>query len=198
MNRTPKVGQTFGVFCMAKYSDEFKLEVVLYCLDGRSFHETARHFNLDHSIVIRWVKLYQTHGIDSLRRKSSKAVYVVDFKQTAVLRLLAGESVKALAVELNLNYSILYQWLKAYNQYGIMGLYPKPKGRIPVSTVSDKSDKARKSNKARLSWQDKADADKTADELLAELAYMRAENAYLKKLDALIRQRQQSKPKTKR
>ena len=183
---------------MAKYSDEFKLGVVFYCLDGRSFCETAKHFNLDHSIVVHWVKLYQTHGIDSLRRKRSKTVYTVDFKQAAVFRLLAGESVKALAIELNLGDFNLRQWLKAYNQYGIMGLYPKPKGRIPVNTASDKSDEIAKSSKTRLSWQDKADADKTADELMNELAYLRAENAYLKKLDALIRQRQQSKPKTKR
>ena len=182
---------------MAKYSDEFKLEVVFYCLDRRSFCETARHFNLDRSIVIRWVKLYQTHGIDSLRRKCSKAVYTVDFKQAAVLRLLAGESIKALAIELNLNYSILYQWLKAYNQYGIIGLYPKPKGRIPVSTASDKSTKPTKS--AKISKADKARSvnDEHA-ELLRRIQYLEAENAYLKKLDALIHQRQQSKPKTKR
>ena len=182
---------------MAKYSDEFKLEVVFYCLDRRSFCETARHFNLDRSIVIRWVKLYQTHGIDSLRRKYSKAVYTVDFKQAAVLRLLAGESIKALAIELNLNYSILYQWLKAYNQYGIIGLYPKPKGRIPVSTASDKSTKPTKS--AKISKADKARSvnDEHA-ELLRRIQYLEAENAYLKKLDALIHQRQQSKPKTKR
>lgn len=182
---------------MAKYSDEFKLGVVFYCLDGRSFCETAKHFNLDHSIVVHWVKLYQTHGIDSLRRKRSKTVYTVDFKQAAVFRLLAGESVKALAIELNLGDFNLRQWLKAYNQYGIMGLYPKPKGRIPVNTASDKSDKAAKP--AKTSKVDKAQSQSNEHaNLLRRIQYLEAENAYLKKLDALIRQRQQSKPKTKR
>lgn len=32
---------------------------------------------------------------------------------------------------------------------------------------------------------------KSVDDLLAELAYLRAENDYLKKLDALIRQKEQ-------
>ncbi|WII95237.1 hypothetical protein LU276_02725 [Moraxella haemolytica] len=50
-------------------------------------------------------------------------------------------------------------------------------------------------SKPKSHWQTKPDNEKSVDDLLAELAYLRAENDYLKKLDALIRQKQQTKNK---
>ena len=97
-----------------------------------------------------------------------------------------------MAIELNIsNPSVLFQWLKAYQTHGIMGLTPKPKGRKSMTTSTNKSDKAAKKTKAnQTSTNEHA-------ELLRRIQYLEAENAYLKKLDALIRQKNQSKSKTK-
>ena len=43
----------------------------------------------------------------------------------------------------------------------------------------------------------KEDSDKTKEELLEELEYVRAENEYLKKLSALVQERKARKQKTK-
>ncbi|MDO5050499.1 MAG: helix-turn-helix domain-containing protein [Moraxella equi] len=62
MSRTPKLATqtpTFGVLFMAKYTTDFKLSVIEYYLNHHSYHQTAKHFNLDHKTVELWVKLYQ-------------------------------------------------------------------------------------------------------------------------------------------
>ncbi len=56
----------------------------------------------------------------------------------------------------------------------MLGLEPKSKGRVPMSK-----------NKHKYIV-DKPDHEKTTAELQRELLYLRAENAYLKKLDALL------------
>lgn len=63
-----------------------------------------------------------------------------------------------------------------------MGLTPNPKAEKQCQTNKTTS---------KPSWQAKPDNEKSVDDLLAELAYLRAENDYLKKLDALIRQKEQ-------
>lgn len=49
MNRTPKLAThtlTFGVLSMAKYTTDFKLSVIAYYLNGHSYKQTAKQFNL--------------------------------------------------------------------------------------------------------------------------------------------------------
>lgn len=83
-------------------------------------------------------------------------------------------SPKAAADQLNLpDCSILLQWLRLYRLNGINGLKPKPKGRKPVKKQHPPQTK-------------KADYLKTKEELLAELACLKAEMVALKKPDALI------------
>ncbi|WP_180659150.1 transposase, partial [Acinetobacter bereziniae] len=70
--------------------------------------------------------------------------------------------------------SLISVWRKIYQTDGMLGLEPKSKGRAPMSK-----------NKHKYIV-DKPDHEKTTAELQHELLYLRAENAYLKKLDALL------------
>ncbi|MDE2595237.1 MAG: helix-turn-helix domain-containing protein [Sphingomonadales bacterium] len=60
----------------------------------------------------------------------SPRVFSTDFKERAVLRLLAGEGFSALAVELGVRRKLLHDWAKAYRRDGVAGLNrkrgPKP------------------------------------------------------------------------
>ena len=171
---------------MTKYTIDFKLEVIDHYHNGLSCNQIANLFGIESSIVKNWVRLYQTHGIDGIRTRVSKTSYSPEFKHTAVLQLLAGKSIRTLAIELNIsNPSVLFQWLKAYQTHGIMGLTPKPKGRKAMTQSTNKKAKANQTSTNEHA------------ELLRRIQYLEAENAYLKKLDALIRQKNQSKPKTK-
>lgn len=60
----------------------------------------------------------------------SPRVFSTEFKERAVLRLLAGEGFSALAAELGVRRKLLHDWVKAYRRDGVTGLNrkrgPKP------------------------------------------------------------------------
>lgn len=183
---------------MAKHTTDFKLTVINHYLNGHSYTQTAKHFDLDKKCVELWVKLYQTHDIDGIKRRNTKAIYDTQFKHNAVLELMTGKSLTQLAIELNIsNPALLSNWLKSYKAFGIIGLEPKPKGRKPMSNKHNPNKSQSTINKgtSKPNWQTKPDHEKSVDDLLTELTYLRAENDYLKKLDALIRQKQQNQNK---
>jgi transposase-like protein len=83
---------------------------------------------------------------------------------------------------------VVSTWERQYHQGGITALAPKPRGR-PKQMKSPTSPKP---------LSDKTTEAKTLQELQRENEYLRAEVAYLKKLDALVRAKQQAvqtKPK---
>ncbi|EPH2246727.1 helix-turn-helix domain-containing protein, partial [Acinetobacter baumannii] len=51
---------------MAKYSQEFKLEVVQYYLSGFGRHQVSHKFGIHHSDVAKWVANYNNHGAEGL------------------------------------------------------------------------------------------------------------------------------------
>lgn len=63
----------------------------------------------------------------------SPRVFSTEFKERAVLRLLAGEGFSALAAELGVRRKLLHDWTKAYRRDGVAGLNrkrgPRPGGR---------------------------------------------------------------------
>ena len=53
---------------MSKYSNEFKLKVVKYCLDEHhSTRDAAKRFSIPaHSMIINWIRKYEEHGVEGL------------------------------------------------------------------------------------------------------------------------------------
>nr|WP_114258316.1 IS3 family transposase [Acinetobacter baumannii] len=122
---------------MAKYSQEFKLEVVQYYLSGFGRHQVSHKFGIHHSDVAKWVANYNNHGAEGLSRKNTNTVYTPEFKFKVIQSVLEqGLSVR-----------------EATNQFNLK------------NALNDR--------------------DKTQEQLLEELAYLRAENAYLKKPESL-------------
>lgn len=168
---------------MSKYDESFKLSVVSYYNSGVGYKRTGQHFGLHYSIVRHWVRLYDKHGVSGLRRRSSKSTYSVAFKHCLIQQVQLGQSLTEVSITHNLpTPSLLSNWLKAYKDSGINGLKPKPRGR-PI-------------NKKNVNHLDKADSEKSKEALLKELAYLRAENDYLKKLDALLREKAAKKKRS--
>ena len=54
---------------MAKYSQEFKLEVVQYYLSGFGKAATGQKFSVDHMAVQKWVTAFEQYGISGLSVK---------------------------------------------------------------------------------------------------------------------------------
>ena len=162
-----------------RYNLDFKLKVIAYYMQGHTGRATAEEFNLDNKIVIRWVKQYQSGGIEAIKPKTSKAYYSREFKHE-VITIMLSQGLSQLEVALKYNISspaLISHWHKAYRLQGMSGLTSKRKGRATMS---------------KPVITDKPDDEKTAAELKRELQYLRAENAYLKKLDALLKEKEQA------
>lgn len=163
---------------MAKYSHAFKLRVVNHYLsNGEGTQTIAKLFNISDSIVRKWIAIYKIHGKTGLRPCVTHQTYSVDFKLDVIKAVMDdGLSYSQVLAKFKLKETgMISTWLRRYREHGIEGLQPKPKGRSKIMSKS-------KPSKAKLS---KSDRDKTSAELLEELAYLRAENAFLKKLRAL-------------
>lgn len=173
---------------MSKYSEEFKLSIVQQYLTGvDGFKAIAHQHGFCPSMVFRWVGLYRAHGAEGLRKKCSH--YSMEFK-LAVLQCIWNDELSYLqaAIKFNIrNPSILSVWERNYRDGGIDALRPRPKGRPRNMTAPTTKPEPKRD-----------DENRSRDELLAELNQLRMENAYLKKLRALVQAQQKATPPAKR
>jgi len=125
---------------MAKYSLEFKLQIVTEYLSGKGSHASlAKKYQISSTTQIHdWVEMYKTFGVDGLARKREKATYSLDFKLNVVECYLTTEiTSKDLAASLGINNpALLTSWVSKYRKEGIDGLSGK-KGR-PAKMESHK------------------------------------------------------------
>lgn len=167
---------------MSKYSLSFKQSVVnsyLGSTDGSK--RVGDRFGIDHSTVRKWVASYEAHGSAGLSKKHGR--YDAQFKLSVLRRIWEdGLSYRQAAALFDIrNASCLSEWERCYQTGGIEALTPRRSGRrrsmpdplIPKPSPPTRSDEA-----------------KSREELLAELNYLRMENAFLKKLEALTREQQ--------
>lgn len=166
-----------------KYSWEFKLECVEKYLKGEEIKKREETFgtidNCRHK-VREWVRTYKIYGLEGLKHKPINKEWSAEERFELVSQVLAGKSSKSVAIEAGMNPSVLYQWVRRYKQYGYDGLQLR-KGRKPKDPDMSKKDKPKDL--------EKSDYEKLKL-LERENEYLRAENAYLKKLRALIVQKE--------
>ncbi len=161
---------------MAKYSNEFKLEIVKEYLEGSlGYNSLAKKYSISSCTTIRcWVQAYKTLGEKGLCKKHTKQVYTVQFKLD-VLNFMkqTGASYQDTAIKFNMNNpSLIVNWYRKLSREGIEGLKVKRKGRSPMS----------KNRKAKSVKPDKNLS--REEQLERENELLRLEIAYLKKLDA--------------
>lgn len=157
-----------------KYDLKFKQAVIAYYAQGHSSLSTAKHFAISDKDVSKWLAQFNLGGIDAIKPKQNKTIYTAKFKYN-VLTTMQDERLSLSDTALRFGISspsLISVWRKIYQTDGMLGLEPKSKGRVSVSK-----------HKYIV---DKPDHEKTTAELQRELLYLRAENAYLKKLDALL------------
>lgn len=185
MKWTPNVGQinlTLGVIFMSKYSVELKLEIVKkYLLREYSALDLQKEYNVSRSLILEWIHKYELHGTKGLI-KNQKSSYSGDFKKSVVEYMHANHLSGAEAAEyFNLGNRVVYKWERIYYEEGPDALYEERRGRPRMSS---------KPKKKEINEKDKED-------LIAEVQRLRAENAYLKKLRALVQERIQQEQKKK-
>lgn len=175
-----------------KYSRKFKLDCVEKYKSGIYIpvpeRSKANHHDFMH-LVRDWNRLFDLYGVDGLKKRYSNKILTADERFECVTRVLAGESMRKVAFDNQIGAGSLYQWVQKYKFYGYDGLKLK-KGRKPKNPIMSKDNKLKdltKSEKEELII------------LRKQNEYLKAENAYLKKLRALIVQKKaESSVKAKR
>lgn len=162
---------------MTKYSKQFKLSAIEAFLNrGRGFRHVANQFQMDPTLLRRWVVAYQQHGEASLERRQKH--YSAEFKITLLHRMINDRlSQRAAAALFNLgNSSQLGGWLREY--YSDERLAHSPANKRSPCTMSKSPTKPKQPPAVR-------NEDLSPAELLEKVRMLEAENAYLKKLEEL-------------
>ena len=166
---------------MSKYSSEFKLKVVKYCIDKHhAYGDAASYFNISgRSTIQEWCKKYIEHGEKGLI-KNQKSSYSGKFKEEVIKYMHTNHlSLRETAVKFNLgNHKTVGKWECIYYEEGPQALYEERRGRSKNMSSKPRKNKLSKENE---------------EDLIEEVKRLRMENAYLKKLQALVQER--TKPK---
>jgi transposase len=171
---------------MKKYGTEFKLQVVQSSLAGEGGAKLlARRWSVPEEKIRTWVSHYRLHGVDGLRPKRS--TYSAQFKLQVLSHQereqLSSRQVAAIYDIRNPNQVVV--WRRNLDQ-----------GRLQA-LQNEKEERPRmKPKRSRASPLNVVDTD-AAQTLQHENERLRAEVAYLKKLQALIRSKRSAAP-TKR
>lgn len=170
---------------MAKLTKEQKIEICrLKIEEGVPIPELTKRYGIDESIIERYVRKYKAHGEEAFKKQYR--AFSPEKKLEIINRVSKGESRSSLEIEYNIQRSMINSWLKRYEKDGYNGLIDKKKGRPPAMKKK------------------KTDIDEIADPKDKEIALLKqknyeleAENAALKKLKALVLQRNAQQTKKK-
>ena len=166
---------------MSKHHRAFKLKIAELAL-SESSSAVSNRFNVTDRQVRYWTAIYRIHGAESFR--SVHKPYSLAFKAEVLKTMTANSwSLGYTSAFFDLSSpGILFQWQKLYSREGQSRLIPRKKGKPRMTNHSSEP---------------KPSEQMTEKELREELEYLRAENAVLKKLEALAQARKK-KAKTKR
>lgn len=169
---------------MSKYNRELKCILAKQCLSGVSSLLLAKQYSISSRQIRYWAQVFAVHGTNSFA-PTIHALTAHKKLQALNLMWTNGWSLTHTSAVLNLSTpGILSVWLKRYKEQGIKGLEHQTIGR---PSMKPQPQRPRKS-----------DNEMTLEELKEELAYLRAENAVLKKLEELEQEKRHRQTKKKR
>jgi transposase-like protein len=162
---------------MSKYTKELKLAVVQdYELFNIGYKALSKKYDVQPSLLRKWIYGHQCHGSGYFERRPQ--VYSVEFKLSVLQHMKDHHMspIRAAALFGIPAFTTVMQWQRLYNTGGAAALVAKPRGRPKMTKPKPKIDKPPK--------------EMTSEELLEEVLNLRAERDYLKKLQALIQEKQ--------
>jgi len=166
---------------MKKYSKEERLAAVMAVEKGESITSVAKRLGISETVIHRSIRQYQLYGEDGLcfqrRRWTAEEKYrVLEYMEKNHLTCMET------GIHFGINGSTtVWYWQQRYQEKGFMGLENKSKKRKQNSIPKSEPQSQRL---------------KTRKELLEENEYLRAEIDYLKKLNALVAEREKREQET--
>ena len=173
-----------------KLTMEDKIKIIKLREHGLSYRTIAKQFNVKHSLIQRIWYTHELHGIEGIKHLPKNRKYSAELKLEIINRVYKGESKSSLAAEYNLpGAGTIVSWMKKYEELGYNGLEGKqgrPRGRPKIMTKEEKKNTPLTN-----------DEREELIRLRKEKEYLEMENAYLKKLDALVKERLKQQGKKK-
>lgn len=166
------------------YSTELKLEIVQRYLQGNtSISKLAEEYHVHQSDIQKWRDAYLEHGVEGLNIKPKS--YSGDFKVSVVEYMYnTGSSLRKTAAHFNIPCrNSITNWERIYYEEGKEALYVERRGRASKMGIKKPREPKKNVNEN--------------EDLLEEVQRLRMENEYLKKLNALIQEREKSEKPTK-
>ena len=167
-----------------KYSDEFRLKIVKEYMSRRSggTKMLGKKYCIHPSTILRWVHLYEIHGEKGLTGGTGSysgefKVHVVEYMHNNRMSLVSVANQFCIQ-----SVPTLSKWERIYYEYGKDALLEERRGRNNMGK--------------KKPVKPKNDVNQNED-LLAEVQRLRMENEYLKKLNALVQERERSEQKKK-
>ncbi|WP_338994626.1 IS3 family transposase [Fusobacterium animalis] len=163
---------------MSKLTREEKIEIFERRKMGETISSLTKAFNIRESNIKYLIALIKKYGYNILREDKNR-VYSKDFKLQAINRILINhESINSVAIDIGLaSNGILHNWLSKFKENGY-NVVEKKKGRKTKSMTKPKKNDKELSEKEKIK------------KLEEENLYLKAENEYLKKLRALVQERE--------
>lgn len=169
---------------------EDKLKIIDLYNEGLSTSQISKQFKVSDWIIENIKRQYREYGIESFKEKGKNKKYSPEIKMKIVNRVLNGESKSGIAAELCVNKGMIHNWVKKYKELGYNGLTIK-QGR--PRKMKDKNKQTKKVNASK----ELDDKDKRIKELEERNAQLEMENDLLKKLRALVQQRNKQQDEKK-
>ena len=155
---------------MTRYSKEEKIAAIEAVSSGMSITQVAQQYQINYK-VLQWnVRCFSERGENGLQSRTYN--WTAEQKNEVLKYMHENQlSFTETGVLWGIRNSTILQWERRYLENGISGLEDKKKGRKP-RVPKPKPPKTME------------------EELLDKIQYLEAENAYLKKLNALVAERE--------
>jgi transposase len=160
---------------MAKYTFEEKLDIVSQVKSGKPILRISRELRIREGMILEWVRKYNLYGeIGLLKQPNVRAT--ADFKEEIVRTILEKEvPLVQVVLQYGVSRSALESWVKLVRIHGYAVLHQqKKRGRQPKDMSKSK----------------KHEPETELEKLQMENTRLRAEIALLKKVKALVKERE--------
>lgn len=180
---------------MSKYETSIKIKVIKeYEKNNISQSELSKKYKIPQTTISNWIKWYIDNGITGVSKKIKNKSYTSKFKLFVLqYKKTNNLTFRETAVKFDItNDSIIVNWQRKYDEYGLDGLNSKTKGRKPKMKKSIPIEQKRKKN---LQESEREELLRLREENLL----LKAAIAYEKKLQALLMEKDlKTKKKQKR
>ena len=132
---------------MSKYETSIKIKVIKeYEKNNISQSELSKKYKIPQTTISNWIKWYIDNGIKGVSKKVKNKSYTSKFKLFVLqYKKTNNLTFRETAVKFDItNDSIIVNWQRKYDEYGLDGLNSKTKGRNPKMKKSIPIDQKRK------------------------------------------------------